>query len=283
MLSTGRKAPKRALHKKHDVILYYASKEGHWNAPYGAMPDNTRKTYNKKDENGRAYKVYPGGRQYLDETPGRPIPDWWDDIASLGQAVSSSERYGYPTQKPLKLYDRIIRSSTRRGDWVLEPFAGCATTCVAAQAAGRKWNGIDIWDKSYNAVVRRLEMEGLTTEVIYRTDPPARTDQLDAVEVPMLETPTGKKRTSGRLSQREREVMKARLIEETGLMCLGCDRVLPHQDYLDIDHRLPVKDGGTNDFANLCLLCQPCNRRKTADHTLTGLRKLNKKRGFMGP
>ena len=51
----------------------------------------------------------------------------------LSQAASS-ERVGYPTQKPLALLDRIIKASSNEGDFVLDPFAGCATACVSAEA-----------------------------------------------------------------------------------------------------------------------------------------------------
>lgn len=140
----GGRAPKRAMHRKHDVILYYADRrQGNWNAPYGKMHPKTLKTFNKIDKDGRKYKVYPGGKQYLDNTPGRPVPDWWDDIPSLGVAVSSKERVGYPTQKPIKLARRIIGMSSNPGDLVLDPFCGSGTTLVAAKKMGRRYLGID--------------------------------------------------------------------------------------------------------------------------------------------
>ena len=48
-------------------------------------------------------------------------------------APVAKERIGYPTQKPLKLLDRIIGASSNPGDMVLDPFAGCATACVSAE------------------------------------------------------------------------------------------------------------------------------------------------------
>ena len=176
---------------------------------------------------------------------------------------------------------------------VLDPFAGCATTCVAAERAGRRWVGIDLWEKTYKVTLERLEREGLAVpdsegngklvfgDIHYETSPPVRTDQLDAADVPVLVTPEGKPAAGGRLSGRVKAEMKLRLIQDCGLQCAGCDRRLPHEDYLDIDHRLPVSDGGTNEYNNLCLLCQPCNRRKSNLLTLTGLRRENKRLRFM--
>ena len=49
----------------------------------------------------------------------------------------------HPTQKPVALLDRIIRSSTNKSDLILDPFCGSATTGVAALQSGRKFIGID--------------------------------------------------------------------------------------------------------------------------------------------
>ena len=279
----------------HDTILYYIMGEFVFNKQFQEHKPEYVKRFRKKDENGRAYRDDRSGgrRQYLDETPGVAFTSVWSDIMSFQQNSASPEIVGYPTQKPLKLYDRIIQASTNRGDVVLDPFAGCATTCVAAERAGRRWIGIDLWEDAHRVVLERLEHEGLAVpdsdgngkllfgDIHYTTSPPVRTDQLDASAVPVLVTPEGKRSATGRLSGRLKAELKIRLIQESGLDCAGCDRTLPHEDYLDIDHRLPVSDGGTNEFSNLCLLCQPCNRLKSNTFTLTGLRRENKKRKFM--
>ena len=56
----------------------------------------------------------------------------------------AAERTSYPTQKPLALYERIIKASSNTDDIVMDPFAGCATTCVAAERLKRQWIGVDI-------------------------------------------------------------------------------------------------------------------------------------------
>ena len=58
--------------------------------------------------------------------------------------TNSGEYEGYPTQKPLKLLDRIIQASTNEGDLVLDPFAGCGTTMHAAVKNNRRFIGIDV-------------------------------------------------------------------------------------------------------------------------------------------
>ena len=72
---------------------------------------------------------------------------------------NSKERTGYPTQKPLALLEKIIEASSNAGDIVLDPFCGCATTCVAAEKLKRQWIGIDISKKAHELVKIRLEKE----------------------------------------------------------------------------------------------------------------------------
>lgn len=49
----------------------------------------------------------------------------------------------HPTQKPLALLVRAVLASTGRNDWVLDPFAGSATTGIAANLCGRRFLGIE--------------------------------------------------------------------------------------------------------------------------------------------
>ena len=57
--------------------------------------------------------------------------------------TSGSERTGYPTQKPLKLLERIIRASSNPGDLVADFFCGSGTTGVAAKRLGRRYLLVD--------------------------------------------------------------------------------------------------------------------------------------------
>jgi site-specific DNA-methyltransferase (adenine-specific) len=68
-----------------------------------------------------------------------PTDVWWLTIVPPG----SSERTGYPTQKPVRLLERIVAASSRPGDLVLDPYAGSGTTGVAAARLGRRWLLID--------------------------------------------------------------------------------------------------------------------------------------------
>jgi site-specific DNA-methyltransferase (adenine-specific) len=91
---------------------------------------------------------------YLDESPGVPLTDVWDDLPPIH--ASAQERLGYPTQKPVALLERIISESSNAGDVVLDPFCGCGTAVHAAQKLGRRWIGIDITHLAISLIERRL-------------------------------------------------------------------------------------------------------------------------------
>jgi DNA modification methylase len=96
----------------------------------------------------------PEYKRFLDEMPGIPLQDLWTDILPL--IAGSPERLGYPTQKPVALLERIIRSSSNPGDVVLDPFCGCGTAIEAAEKLMRAWIGIDITYLAIPIIRRRL-------------------------------------------------------------------------------------------------------------------------------
>jgi DNA modification methylase len=96
-----------------------------------------------------------GRKVFLDEKLGKPLGSVWTDIERI--ANTSSERLGYPTQKPEALLERIINASSNVGDLVLDAYCGCGTTTSVAQRLKRPWVGIDITYQSISLVLRRLE------------------------------------------------------------------------------------------------------------------------------
>ncbi|TAX71829.1 site-specific DNA-methyltransferase [Rhizobium leguminosarum] len=106
----------------------------------------TRDRMEAAHQAGRIFQSAPGKvpryKRYLDEMRGMPLGDVWTDIPPLNS--QAKERLGYPTQKPVKLLDRILQASTMPGDTVLDPFCGCGTTIAAAEGIGRNWVGIDV-------------------------------------------------------------------------------------------------------------------------------------------
>jgi DNA modification methylase len=119
-------------------------------------------TIQKLDELDRQGRIYypekgkmPRLKRYLDELDGKPLTAEWVDIPSIG--AHAKERLDYPTQKPLALLERIISSSSNKGDTVLDPFCGCGTTILAAQTLERRWVGIDITHLAISLIRSRLK------------------------------------------------------------------------------------------------------------------------------
>ena len=133
------------------------------NAYYEVMGVSRHWRYSRENmdrliKEGRIIQPKPGGvpryKRYLDEMPGVPCSDSWDDIRPLNS--QAQERLGYPTQKPQALLERIISASSNEGDIILDPFCGCGTTVHAAQALDRKWIGIDVTHLAIGLIEKRL-------------------------------------------------------------------------------------------------------------------------------
>ena len=208
------------------------------------------------EEDGRIHmpkKVggVPRLRRYLHEGKGQVSGTIWTDIPP----VTRKERTGYPTQKPLALLERIILASSKPGDMVLDPFCGCATTCVAAEKLGREWAGIDISEKAVELVNMRLRehlgLEG--TLAVTRRQPPARTDGGDKTKSPNI-----------------RELLYSK---QDG-RCAGCRESYPLRN-LETDHIHPRSRGGADIDENLQLLCGFCNRTKGDRPQIWLLRRLD--------
>jgi adenine-specific DNA-methyltransferase len=99
----------------------------------------------------------PEYKRYLDEMPGQPLQDVWDDIPPINS--QATERVGYPTQKPLPLLERIIKASTDPDDIVLDAFCGCGTALIAAEKLDRRWIGIDISPTACRVMADRLRKD----------------------------------------------------------------------------------------------------------------------------
>jgi len=152
---------KKQFSKKHDTILFY-SKSNNWFFDPDAIGEKrgTQKRNNMKrgfDEDGRGYwSIKSNGKiyKYYDDEVITPS-DVWIDISHLQQ--KDPERLGYPTQKPLRLLERIILGSSKKGDLILDPYMGSGTTIEACELHGRNWIGMDVTHHSVACTASRLE------------------------------------------------------------------------------------------------------------------------------
>jgi DNA modification methylase len=97
---------------------------------------------------------FPRLKQYLDESPGIPLGDFWADIKALKH--SGSEVLPYPTQKPEALLERIISAASNPNDLVLDCFCGSGTTAAVAEKLGRRWIACDLGRFAIHTTRKRL-------------------------------------------------------------------------------------------------------------------------------
>jgi DNA modification methylase len=99
----------------------------------------------------KRYQDQAARRQHL--AAGKFATNLWRIPSLKG---SSREKCGHPAQKPLKLIERIVLSSSAPGDLVLDPFLGSGTTAMVAEQHGRRWLGIEMNSVYIKIAKRRL-------------------------------------------------------------------------------------------------------------------------------
>jgi DNA modification methylase len=158
------------LYRKRDLTAPAhgdsASGQYTWNGkrpPAGRMWSYTRENMERLEAEGRIAYTRTGTPRlkiYLENLNGVPYQDVWAR-PDLWLNSASAERLGYPTQKPIALMNRIIKTSSNAGDLVLDPFCGCGTTIEASERLGRRWIGIDIARKAIEVIEGRFDKTGL--------------------------------------------------------------------------------------------------------------------------
>lgn len=134
--------------RKHDTILFYSK-----TSEYTFLADEVRVPYDATSGYAKNGITAASGKKYMPNPNGKVIDDVWD-MPIINPM--SSERVGYPTQKPLALLERVIKASSNPGDIVLDPFCGGGTTLVASESLGRQYIGIDESAAAVNVTYSRL-------------------------------------------------------------------------------------------------------------------------------
>ena len=98
---------------------------------------------------------------YSHESKGVPIQNFWDDVYFISRSEKNKRKY--PTQKPIKLLERIIKSSCPRDGWVLDPFCGSGTSAIASFNLGRNCVTMDINTDA-------IEIATETVDKLYQTN-----------------------------------------------------------------------------------------------------------------
>ena len=326
--------------RNHDVLLFYSRTDDYvFNRIYGLSQDKRRKIekgYQVNKPGGvrqliiydreKAAAVIAGGDydrivDRSDDEQGTPLHDTWNDINIINS--QARERTGYSTQKPLKLYERIIAASSNEGDVVLDVFAGCATTAVAAENLGRQWIACDWSYRSLTMIKRRFyQNEGLrclldgdtasTTSATAAAFGNPRLNWDEELDVrpwqvigPNDVAPREQALPGPEVSERQRydprwngnipkDECKAMLLDRFGCVCWGCNwepklpNGAPDPDMLEVEHLFAKKpadgeEGGDDNLYNLGIACRKCNGVKGNRLTMTQLRDDRALQGLVWP
>jgi DNA modification methylase len=150
---------RRGFGRKHDTILWYARSED-----YAFYPDAIR----IPRRGGSHMRLVDGVQEKTDRKTGRiyrypvaagKVPeDWWTDVETLNH--SDRERTGWPSQKPERLVERILRAVTEPGDRVADWFCGSGTTAAVSQRLARRFLTVDREAAAVDVCVARLTVQG---------------------------------------------------------------------------------------------------------------------------
>lgn len=148
--STALNAPKPRPTLRYEFMGYKSPANG-WSVKKEVMQKyyNEGKLLLPKNKEGRIRR-----KQYLDEWNGYEVNSLWLDIAVI--ASQAKERIDYPTQKPEKLLERIIKASSNKDDLVADFFCGSGTTLAVAEKLGRKWIGSDLGKFAIHTTRKRM-------------------------------------------------------------------------------------------------------------------------------
>jgi DNA modification methylase len=111
--------------------------------------DKAGKLYFPDNKNQRIQR-----KQYLDESEGKPAQNLWDDIRPINsQALEDTK---YPTQKPEQFIERMVKTSSKKGDLIADFFCGSGTTAAVAEKLNRKWICSDLGKFAIHTTRKRM-------------------------------------------------------------------------------------------------------------------------------
>jgi DNA modification methylase len=166
---------RRGFGRKHDTILWYAR-----TSDWAFYPDAVR----VPRRGGSHMRMVGGVQEKTDRRTGRvyrypvaagKVPeDWWSDIETLNH--SDRERTGWPSQKPERLVERILRAVAMPGNRVGDWFAGSGTTPAVAQRLGLGFLAVDCEPAAVDICRTRLTAQGYRLAAQGAPPPPIHID-----------------------------------------------------------------------------------------------------------
>ncbi|MBU6415111.1 site-specific DNA-methyltransferase [Patescibacteria group bacterium] len=149
----------KQFNRKHDSIFWYSRSSESWifNWEDTLIPytEEQLARFKEVDEKGKFYwNKNPRGEVVKTYLRKAGIGEY--DVWNIGINATELKEIGYPTAKPPKLIERIIKASSNEGDLVADFFAGSGTTFVVAEKLGRKWIGSDLGKFSIHTTRKRM-------------------------------------------------------------------------------------------------------------------------------
>ena len=115
--------------------------------------DAVRIPYDEETKKARTRSIFVG-KKWLEV--GYNPKDLWS-VSRIHK--QSPERQNHPTQKPLEIIDRIILSSSKENDIVLDPFMGSGTTAISCLKNNRKYVGFELNKDYCEIIIQRIKQE----------------------------------------------------------------------------------------------------------------------------
>ena len=132
----GRGSKRNLVSTREDILWFSKTNDYVYNKIYSNIPKKT------------------GGMGIKNGQPNRALSNVWTDISPI--VPWSKERVKHPTQKPLKLMERIVTVWSNEGDIVLDCFMGSGTTGEASLNLNRKFIGLELDIEYYKISEKRL-------------------------------------------------------------------------------------------------------------------------------
>jgi site-specific DNA-methyltransferase (adenine-specific)/adenine-specific DNA-methyltransferase len=149
----------KQFNRKHDSIFWYSKQDGKWIFNWESVlipytPEQLER-FKEKDEKGKFYwNVNPRGERVKTYLRKAGIGEY--DVWNIGINASELKSIGYPTSKPPRLIERIIKASSNEGDLVADFFCGSGTTAAVAEKLGRKWIATDLGKFAMHTTRKRM-------------------------------------------------------------------------------------------------------------------------------
>ena len=132
---------KRKFTNSSDTIFSYRkTEENIFTHQYEKRDKPIKVSRMKKVDGKKVYLKDESGRGLYDERTERTVDNVWN----IPLLHAQPEILNYPTQKPEKLLERIIKASSNEGSLVADFFCGSGTALAVAEKFGRRWIGCDL-------------------------------------------------------------------------------------------------------------------------------------------